>query len=155
MINTPQTISQAYDITAAFITDKETELRSHSDQWCVEYIFCKENVCDKDYYLRFFIPRDIYPNKNKYGIISLYHIENGQPINLFRVQTKCKVASILHNSTHPTKSYNIKILAEKCLSYKFYKLLKLIELRTSAQIKRQDNTYIISQNICRITETQR
>lgn len=154
MINTPQTISQAYDITAAFITDKETNLRSHFDKWCVEYVFSKENICDKDYYLRFFVPRNVYPNKNKHGTISLYHIENGQEIKLFDVQTKYKVASILRYSIHPTKSYNIKILAQKCLSYKFYKLLKLIELRTSAQIKRRDNTYLISQSICRIKEMQ-
>ncbi len=155
MYDTPHTISQAYDITTAFITDKETCLESHSDQWCVEYTFSKESLCDKNYYLHFFIPRNIYPNKSEYGTITLYYIEKDKKINLFKVRTKHKVASILHKSIHPTKSFNINVLAEKCLSRKFYKLLKLIEKRTSAQLKRQDKTFEILEMIHQIKESQR
>ena len=37
MYDTPKTIKQAYDIASTFIIDKDTDLKSHSDNWCVVY----------------------------------------------------------------------------------------------------------------------
>jgi hypothetical protein len=155
MYDTPKTIKQAYDIASTFIIDKDTDLKSHSDNWCVVYTISKTFVNKKPYCLEIQIPRNI-PKKNKNnGSITLYQAQDDEKTNLFNVKTKHSVGQILRDSIHLTKTRNLNVFLEKLLSYRFYKLIKLIEKRTSAQLKRQDKTLEILNMIRQIKESQR
>lgn len=156
MYDTPKTIKEAYNIATAFIVDYETELTSHIDHWCVVYNISKTfSTNDQTYHLEINIPRNIPKNNTNYGSISLYYFIDDKKNILFKAKTKHAVGQILRDCTHPTKTYKLDILFEKCLSYRFYKIIKLIERRTTAQLKRRDNTAEIRQYICRIQESQR
>ena len=154
MYDTPKTIKQTYQIASAFIIDKDTDLTSHSDNWCVVYTISKSFVNKQPYHLEINIPRNIKNNKNS-GLITLYQTKEDKEYKLFKVKTKHGVGQILSKSIHPTKTLNLNVFLEKLLSYRFYRLIKLIEKRTSAQLKRQDKTFEILEMIHQIKESQR
>ncbi len=156
MYNTPKTIKEAYDIATAFIIDCDTELQSHANHWCVVYDIAKTfPVNEQTYYLEINIPRNMPKKTKNFGSLTLYQFNNDKKHTLFNVKTKHTVGQILRDYTHPTHTYELKILIEKFLSYRFYKIIKLIELRTTARLTRRDTSAEICQHICRIKESQR
>lgn len=155
MYDTPKTIKQAYQIASTFIIDKDTDLTSHSDNWCVVYTISKSFVNKQPYHLEIQIPRNIPKKTKNTGSITLYQTQDDKKIDLFNVKTKHTVGQILRKSIHPTKTRDFNVFLEKLLSYRFYRLIKLIEKRTSAQLKRQDKTFEILEMIHQIKESQR
>lgn len=154
--NTPKTIKQVYDIASAFIIDKDTDLKSHSDNWCVVYTISKTlSTTNQTYHLQVNIPRNIPKKIKNHGSLVLYYLQENQKHILFKGRTKHTVGQILRDYTHPTHSYDLSIIIEKILSYRFYSLIKLIEKRTTAQLKRQDKTNEILEHIIKLTELQR
>lgn len=139
----PQTISQAYDIASAFITDSSVQIVPYVNSYFIEYCVIKHGLADYPYCLTVRVPRR-RDGFCKDGVSSrgkiLVHrgtgsVNSSHPRVLLSVGTLCDISR-----ASDSFASDLSRFLSRCSAPSFFKICDLVQSRMMGQVKTTDNT---------------